>query len=209
MTNIKDLLDHESKKYNLLHVRDYYGKHTPRKEWFMKDTKNKFIQKCFSILSKANGILDIGCGKGSFIDHFNSILGVKIEGIDISEVAIKSRPDLNIKLASASNLPYLDKSFDVVYHFDGMEHIPTEIELQVMVEQIRVARKFIIHSICTAPDLYHDPITKVENLGNAHVNLRSNTEWKIFFENHCRAIGAKIIEFDTTFHEHVNLIIEL
>jgi len=209
MTDYSNLITQEAKKYNHLHNYEYYGRHTPRKKWFSLDSENIFIKTTLDILSNSNTILDIGCGKGSFIDHFYKILGTNIEGVDISGVAVKSRPDLNLKISCASNLPYLNKSFDCVYQFDGMEHIPLELEEKVIEEQFRVAKKYIIHSICTSPDLHHDPMTSSNNLGLAHVNIKDANTWKKVFQKFCSKYNSKIIIFDDSFNEHINLIIKL
>lgn len=208
--DLNNLLEIEAKKYNILHEYGYYGRHTNRRDWFNVESKDSFILKVLDIISKSNNVLDIGCGKGSFMHHFNKVLGVtNIDGIDISQVALDNAdPNLRLTLGSCSDMPYEDNSYDVTYHFDGMEHIPLEIEESTISEQFRVSNKYIIHSICTSPDEHHDGIVNSSDLSDAHINLKTPDEWRKVFTKYCDLHNAKIIEFSTAFDEHVNIIIE-
>ena len=52
--------------------------------------------------------------------------------------------------ADICNLPFKDKSFDIVTHIYGMEHIPLAIEKDVLLEELRVSKKYIYHQIATS-----------------------------------------------------------
>lgn len=208
--DVSKLIESERKKYDHIHsTKAYYGRHTPRKDWFTLDSRNEFIQRTFAIIEKSDGILDVGCGKGAFIDHFSKLVkGKKIVGVDISKAAALARKDINIRVSCASSLPFEDSSFDATYHFDGMEHIPVEIEDKVIDEQFRVARKYIIHSLATKEDEYHDKIAKDNNMTDVHINLKDDVQWKEFFLKHCEKHSAELVVFDTSFANHVNVIIK-
>jgi ubiquinone/menaquinone biosynthesis C-methylase UbiE len=208
-----NLLKHESLKYDLLHNIEAYGFSTGRKAWFSKSSTVPFIKKTMSILSNSNRILDVCCGKGSFIDHFNETLNLKIDGIDISKVAVDSRKDLNLVLGSADDLPYSDKSYDCLYHFDGMEHIPIEIEDKVLDEQFRVSSKYIIHCLSIKNDDIHDKYLKTRHedisMTPVHINIKPSGDWLNIFNQKANQHGWKIIEFDdTAFSHHVSVILE-
>jgi len=192
------LIKVELEKYNALHNRKAYGLETARKKWFTLPSDSKFIRKAIKILSSSDTILDVACGKGSFIDHFKETLNSEIQGIDISNIAVDSRPDLSIDLGSIHRLPYSDNSYDCVYHLDGMEHIPVTLQSKVLDEQFRVAKKFIIHSLSTNIDKRSDEYLKKININttSVHINLKSFDEWKNFFRKKARENGWKIIEFD-------------
>lgn len=86
----------------------------------------------------ANSILDLGCGEGT---RLNFLAGEKkVLGIDISKVGIdlakKSFPYLQFRVADLEKLPVEDKSFDLVYSAFVMEHL-TNPE-KVLEEAVRV-----------------------------------------------------------------------
>ena len=74
---------------------------------------------------KNNGkLLDIGCAYGFFMNatsnHFNSY------GIDISRFALERSKryfSRDVSMASAANLPFSDKSFDIITLIDVLEHV--------------------------------------------------------------------------------------
>jgi protein-L-isoaspartate(D-aspartate) O-methyltransferase len=69
-------------------------------------------------LTSESSILDIGCGKGFLLSEFKKLLpGCKTVGFDISEYAIANAKDevnADIVLGHAKNLPFEDKSFDLI-----------------------------------------------------------------------------------------------
>lgn len=108
-------------------------------------------------------ILDIGCGKGFMLHDFKSLMpDATVAGIDISDYAIENampsvRPFL--KKASAENLPYPDKSFDLVISINSIHNLPLE-RLKVSLREIqRVSRR---HSYITV-DAWRNDIER-ENL---------------------------------------------
>lgn len=72
-------------------------------------------------------ILDVGCGKGFLLYDFTQVLPrAKVAGIDISEYALRNskeevRPFL--ARATASRLPFPDKSFDLVYSITTLHNL--------------------------------------------------------------------------------------
>lgn len=205
------LLNKEVEKYNALHELERYGLQTPRTLWFTKPSNIPFIKKVFRILRESNNVLDVACGKGSFIDHFKKLENKKIDGIDLSSTAIAARPDLKITLGSADDLPYSDNSYDCVYQLDGMEHIPVEIEEKVLDEQFRVAKNYIFHSLSTNEDKGHDKHLRSIGIKTTpvHINRKSFVDWKKFFIRKAKEHNWKIIEFDTTsFHTQVCVVMK-
>lgn len=69
-------------------------------------------------LHSTSSVLDIGCGKGYLLFELKSLLpGIKFNGLDISKYAIEnSKPEIKEYLihGHASDLPFGDKSFDLV-----------------------------------------------------------------------------------------------
>lgn len=72
-------------------------------------------------------ILDIGCGKGYLLYEFTqSMPGVEIAGIDISEYAIedaKEEVKPFLKVGNANDLPYEDGAFDFVVSLGTLHNL--------------------------------------------------------------------------------------
>jgi 2-polyprenyl-3-methyl-5-hydroxy-6-metoxy-1,4-benzoquinol methylase len=79
-----------------------------------------------ALLKAGDRILEIGCGIGTVV-HELSRQGYDIRGTDIANAAIeyglKKYGDIKLAVQPAEELPYEDRSFDVVLSFDLFEHI--------------------------------------------------------------------------------------
>jgi len=85
-------------------------------------------------------ILEVGPGAGLFktlVEH----LGFKIETLDLDP---NLQPD---HVASATDMPFHDASYDVVCAFQMLEHLPYEVALQAFAEMVRVSRRNVLISL--------------------------------------------------------------
>lgn len=82
----------------------------------------KHLIKRFS-LKKNFKILELGCGRGEFLNEFN-LNGLETYGIDSSDYVRKKFPHLNFYNADIEKdrLPFADNYFDVVYSKSFIEH---------------------------------------------------------------------------------------
>ncbi len=102
------------------------------------------FQKYFGLSSKSS-VLDVGCGKG-FMIHDMALLipGIKVKGIDISEYAIENAiEDMKpyVQVANAKELPFNDKSFDVVISINTVHNLEKEDCAQALQEIERVSKE--------------------------------------------------------------------
>ena len=86
---------------------------------------NLYFLRCAAISPGAN-ILEIGCGKGSLLNHLQ-LAGYAVHGVDLDRDALSScraqHPDASVCVASGDALPFPSGAFDAVVSFDVFEHI--------------------------------------------------------------------------------------
>lgn len=151
-------------KYNAL--AGYYYSHfeteQPRVCWYRgrltmataSDVRNHTIELLSDAIRKAEGtsILEVGCGDGNNVAMLKEAFPeARVAGCDISDGRIEFAKkyhgergvDVELIVGNATQLPYADKSFDVVYSLYCLEHLPVEFP-QAVREMLRVAKKKVI-----------------------------------------------------------------
>ena len=156
-------------------IKDYFASYEPKHFWeefgkvyiktfgIKEGHKNPLNLNVNYLLSriailKPKSILEVGCGFGRMLVFVAAnIPALSVVGIEFSSTMIESAKEfLNnhknqlLKLpaiiqADAKNLPFKDKSFDLVYTHVCLTHISPEDIVQVRREISRVARDGIIH----------------------------------------------------------------
>lgn len=97
-------------------------------------------------LREQSTILEIGCAKGFLLSSLKEILpNAEIWGVDISPYALSQAPE-NIKnnliIANAKELPFEDKSFDLVLSINSLHNIMTISEVsEALSEIVRTSKK--------------------------------------------------------------------
>ncbi len=91
-----------------------------------KEIFNKYF---FNIILKylqpkeRDKILEVGCSRGLIVDKLQKI-GIDAYGIDINPESIKDGVADNLLVMDAVKLEFPDTSFDKIYSFHTIEHIP-------------------------------------------------------------------------------------
>jgi 2-polyprenyl-3-methyl-5-hydroxy-6-metoxy-1,4-benzoquinol methylase len=90
-------------------------------------------------------VLDVGCAKGFMMYDFKKLMPqLNIKGVDVSQYAYDhAQPEMKpfITVANAKNLPFPDKSFDLVIAINTLHNLPLEECKQAFREIERVSRK--------------------------------------------------------------------
>lgn len=99
-------------------------------------------------------VLDIGCGAGGSFERLGAE-GQEVWGIDVSRVAVAKGQSLgrNVVEASATELPFSDRQFELVASADVMEHLHQDDVPRAAQEIIRVASRYIFMKIATKEDV--------------------------------------------------------
>ena len=97
-------------------------------------------------LNGESAVLDVGCAKGFMVRDFKeSISGISVNGIDISDYAIGcAEEDISddLTVADARELPFDDASFDLVVSINTIHNLDREGVVQALGEIERVSRSF-------------------------------------------------------------------
>ncbi len=95
-------------------------------------------------------VLDVGCGKGFLLhDLLQAVPGLIVEGIDISRYAIengKSEIKHSLRVGSAVELPYADRSFDLVVSVNALHNLYNyELDQALReIERVSRANKYVV-----------------------------------------------------------------
>ena len=87
-----------------------------------------------------NRVLEIGPGPGMFKASI-AAFGVRVETLDLDP---ELKPD---HVASVTEMPFADRSYDVVCAFQMLEHLPYDTSLVAFSEMVRVARSHVVISL--------------------------------------------------------------
>lgn len=93
--------------------------------------------------------LEVGCNLGGNVRWLADLLGSKnVAGIDINEHALEvlreTIPGVDVRLASARELPFEDRSFDLVFTTGVLIHQPPAELPRVMDEIVRTSRRYVL-----------------------------------------------------------------
>lgn len=134
-------------------------------------------------LEPHSSILDVGCGKGFMLHDFKEAMpDATVRGIDISEYAIsETLPSVRpfVQVGNARELPFPDRSFDLVVSINTVHNLPKDECRQALREIQRVTR----HHAFVVIDAWR---TEEERQRMLAWNLTALTymhadDWKTFF----------------------------
>jgi SAM-dependent methyltransferase len=96
-------------------------------------------------LKSDSSLLDVGCAKGFMLfDFLQAMPTMRVAGVDVSEYAVEnSKPEVRqfLRVADARDLPFSDKSFDVVVSITTLHNLELDECARGLREVQRVSRK--------------------------------------------------------------------
>lgn len=134
-------------------------------------------------LDSNSSLLDAGCAKGFMMYDFAQLIpGLKVAGIDISQYAIENgKEEMKpfMRVADVQELPFPDKSFDVVISINTVHNLERAGVIRALREIERVQRRGSFVTV----DAYHDNEERERMMA---WNLTARTilhvdEWKELF----------------------------
>lgn len=140
------------------------------------------IRDYYALAPDAN-LLDVGCAKGFMLHDFKELMpDLTVAGIDVSEYAIHNAMESvksSLAVGNASDLPYQDKSFDLVTAINTVHNLPLDKCKQALREIERVSRKHAFVQV----DAYRTPEEK-ERLERWVLTCKTYMhvdEWRVLF----------------------------
>lgn len=134
-------------------------------------------------LTSRSSLLDVGCAKGFMLYDFReSIPDINVQGVDVSKYAIQQgkeeiQPFLHV--GDVRNLPFPDKSFDLVISINTVHNLEGEDLKQGLVEIERVSRG---HSFITVDAYRTDEEKELMDAWNLTAKTILHVdEWKELF----------------------------
>jgi len=146
--NVNSSLPREMQPHTYAIMRKVEDRHW----WFVGRRRiiAAFVEKiCRDLQNGGPGqprILDIGCGTGANLELLSKF--GEAEGVDVSTEALnfcRARGLKSVKQGAAENLPYDDRSFELVTGLDVVEHLDDDVA--GLREMHRVLRADILHDV--------------------------------------------------------------
>lgn len=109
-------------------------------------------------LAEDAAVLDVGCGKGFMLHDFMQLMpNLRVAGIDVSAYALENaRPEVRpfLRRGDARELPFADKSFDLVLAINTVHNLERQGCKQALREIQRVSRRhaFVVVDAWRTPE---------------------------------------------------------
>jgi ubiquinone/menaquinone biosynthesis C-methylase UbiE len=139
-------------------------------------------------------VLDIGCGEGRNIKTILQKTDT-VFGLDSDEIAIKNansnfsnNKTVKILKGSAAEIPFEDKTFDVIVFFDILQNLDIQKE-EALKEASRVIKDGGIMLLCTYSESAFDERMRMYDIIAVPIIKKEGT--KVFFD---KSVGANISE---------------
>jgi ubiquinone/menaquinone biosynthesis C-methylase UbiE len=149
-------------------------------------------------LKNKKHILDVGCGTGVItkdiaLETTGKVVGVDIDPkkLELAKKHLAKVPNITLKEANALDLPYKDKTFDLVIFTLVLIHVKSQQQQKAVNEMARVIKQGGIVLACLEPDYAsiieypENPLTplSLESLSEIGADLMTGRKLKFLFAN--------------------------
>jgi len=140
-----------------------YRKHTaanPLQRALIDRFHRKIVAEVVALSPRT--FLDAGCGEGFVARRIlDAVPDITLTGCDVSGAALEIAASTNVAArfvaGSIVDLPFPDRSFDVVGCFEVLEHLPDDLPRRALSELARVSRRAVVLSVP------HEPLFSLAN----------------------------------------------
>lgn len=165
-----------------------------------EDELRRFVA-CTDLLPKdVKSILDAGAGNGAFMYFLEEeSVPVNLVGLERSRIAIESSlSSSTIHQGSIDNMPFLNRSFDLVSCLEVIEHLPYKVYENSLRELERVADKYILLSVPYKEERIQVRCPYCSCTFNPYYHMRSFDETTLsnIFESFCSVSFVKVMASD-------------
>lgn len=121
-----------------------------QEKYLSRTERSDFITDEIAKLQVSN-MLEVGCGYGKQLRSLRKKTTAGLAGVDFSHAQLKKAKDLGVdgillQEADARDLPFGDKTFDLVFSSAVILHHSRQNAAKILSEMIRVSRKYIVHN---------------------------------------------------------------
>jgi ubiquinone/menaquinone biosynthesis C-methylase UbiE len=157
---------------------------------------NNWGKGCYDYISdiKPNSILDVGCGKGVFVNDMQQLFHIpEVYGLDIASIRTGKNIQ-NDKItwidSQAHDIPLPDSSVEYITSFDCLEHVLTEDVITIVNEFYRVCTKGLILRIT-----YHQARERTYENEVLHMTVQPENWWIEMFETKFKFNGKHNMDY--------------
>lgn len=156
-------------EYLLTQERKYYEREDLWNRPIDPANRNRIAATLRLVPDDAETLLDLGCGQGAVTNHLSP--RVKTTAFDLSAEALgKVDPQAARVQGSGLQLPFRDKSFDLVLASEVIEHFPDAQQDAILAEIVRVAKKYILIGVPAEEDIAGATVVCTQCCTPYHVN---------------------------------------
>jgi 2-polyprenyl-3-methyl-5-hydroxy-6-metoxy-1,4-benzoquinol methylase len=145
-------------------------------------------------------LLDVGCGEGVLTHEWAGRIDGRVVGIDLDDPqlhaqwATRQAPNLEYRVNTAENLPFVDDEFDIATAIEVLEHVPDPGA--TVAEMARCAKRHLLVSVPREPlwrALNMARGSYIKELGNSpgHLNHWSKRSFVALLARHGEVVEAR------------------
>ena len=97
-------------------------------------------------VSPTERILDVGAGAGGALERFNRENPILAVDLSPQPTDWLRQPNVEVRTADGTNLPFADGEFPVIFSSSVIEHIPAELQPQFASEIRRVGERYFVQT---------------------------------------------------------------